>query len=152
MDRQEKINVLRQVVGEYLAARALELVDLLLIRQGRELSLRVLVDKPEGGISLGECASLNSEIGNLLDEKGVMEESYVLEVSSPGLDRPLSTKADFLRCVGREARFFMRTPLEGKLEFEGRIEKADDTHVYVYTRGATVALALADIAKAKQII
>lgn len=80
----------------------LDLVDIIYRYEGRGLVLRVLVDKPEGGITLDECAGLNNEISRILDEKDMLQQRYILEVSSPGLDRPLNSKNDFLRCINKE--------------------------------------------------
>ena len=66
-----------------------------------------MADRPEGGIRLGECSQLNRGIGALLDEKDFLSGRYILEVSSPGLDRPLKTKNDLSRKINCEAHFFL---------------------------------------------
>jgi ribosome maturation factor RimP len=151
MDREETTAVLRKMIGEYLAAQGLDLVDLVYRYEGRDLALRILVDEPQGGISLGECARLNYEIGRMLDENEFIDNRYILEVSSPGLDRPLVTKNDFLRCLKKRVRFFLTEPINGKLEWEGAILKADDEAVYVDI-GEELVIPLSKINKAKQII
>lgn len=86
---------------ESAAERAgLLLVDLQLVRTGRRVLVRVLADR-RGRITIGECASLSREIGDLIDAHGVLEENYTLEVSSPGIGRPLSSGVDWIRCEGR---------------------------------------------------
>jgi ribosome maturation factor RimP len=152
VDKQAFIEELRGIIGGYLEAGGLELVELIYRYEGESLFLRILTDKPGGGITIDECAELNTQIGVVLDEKGPLNQRYVLEVSSPGLDRPLATKSDFLRCVGREARFFLSEPLNGRLEYEGRIARADDSAVYVDICGSVMDIPLGKINKAKQII
>lgn len=152
MDRQAIISALKDIIGGYLAERGLELVDLVYHYEGRDLFLRILVDRPEGGISLGECATMNREIGNLLDEKDILREKYVLEVSSPGIDRPLISKNDFLRYVNRRIRLFLSDAVNGKIEWVGTIAKVEDESVYVNIEGETVEIPLAKINKAKQVI
>ena len=118
MDRQELIAKLKDIIGNYLQGQGLDLIELIYRYGGRNLILRILVDKPEGGISLDECAHLNNEISRILDEENILQERYILEVSSPGLDRPIATKKDFQRCVNRKARFFL-----SELIFDGVREK-----------------------------
>jgi ribosome maturation factor RimP len=152
MDRQTIINELRDLLGSYLKGQGLDLVDLIYRYEGRNIYLRILVDKPEGGISLGECARLNNEISRILDEKDILRDRYMLEVSSPGLDRPLLTRSDFLRCIDRNARFFFLESINGKTELEGVITKVEDNSVYIDIDDNTLEIPLAKIKKAKQII
>lgn len=152
MDREELINELRNTIGEYLNSRGLDLIDLTCRYEGKNLVLRILADKPEGGINMGECACLNSEISKILDEKNILQERYLLEVSSPGLDRPLMTKKDFLRCINKSARFFLKEPIKNKNEWEGIIKDIDDDSVCVDIGAEVLKIPLSAIQKAKQII
>jgi len=88
----------------------------------------------------------------ILDEKDILKERYILEVYSPGLDRPLSTKNDFLRCINRKVRFWLSEPINGKIEMEGSVTKVDDDSVYVDIKDEAVKIPLLNIKKAKQII
>lgn len=151
IDRQTIINELRNIIEELFKPQELELVDLIYRYEGRDLVLRILVDRPEDGVSLGECAKVNQDISKILDEKDILKEGYILEVSSPGLDRPLNSKADFLRCVNRRARFFLNEAINGRLELEAVISKVTETLVYVDIEGKTIEIALSNIRKAKQI-
>lgn len=153
MDKQVFIEELRGIIGGYIEARGLELVELIYRYEGKNLFLRILTDKPGGGITIDECAELNTRIGALLDENGPLaQQRYILEVSSPGLDRPLAKKSDFLRCIGREARFFLSEPLNGRPEYEGQIVRVDDSAVYVDIGASVMDIPLGKIKKAKQII
>lgn len=152
MDREALIGRLRSLIDGLLVPRGLELVDLIVRHEGRDLVLRILVDRPEGGIALGECANINRDIGAMLDELALLEENYILEVSSPGLDRPLVTKKDFSRCLNKKADVFLRNPVEGKVEYVGVISKVDETSVYLVTNKGEVILPLTEISIAKQII
>lgn len=152
MDKQAIINELKNIIDDYLKVRGLDLIDLIYRYEGRALILRILADRPEGGITIDECGRINNELSNILDEKDVLQERYILEVFSPGLDRPLSAKGDFLRCIGREVRFFLREPINNKRELEGRIIKVDDESVYVDINGEIIVIAMLKIAKAKQIV
>lgn len=143
---------LNRIIGDYLKNQGLDLVELLCRYEGRDLFLRILVDKPEGGISLDECASLNNELSRILDEQDILKEGYILEVSSPGLDRPLKNKHDFLRCLNRRARFFLLEPVKGKIELEGTISKVTDDSVYVNIETDIIEIPLIKINKARQAV
>jgi len=152
MARQELINELRVIIGDFLKNQNLDLADLIYRYEGRDLVLRVLVDKPEGGITLDECAYLNNEISRVLDEKDMLQQRYILEVSSPGLDRPLNSKNDFLRCINKRVRVFLNEPINAKLELDGIITEIKDDSVYIDIIGETIEVPLSKITKAKQII
>ncbi len=152
MDRQALIGELTGIIGEYLKVQGLELVDIVYRYEGRDLFLRILLDRPEGGITLDECSRINIEVGSLLDAKDIIPGRYILEVSSPGTDRPLKTKSDFLRCVNRKVRFFLAQPVNGKIEWEGSVTKVDNDSVDIATNLGTLEIPLSKINKAKQII
>ena len=152
MDRQEMTSELENLFGDYLKSLGLELVELICRLEGRGLVLRLLVDKPEGGITLEECAGLNRQMGNLLEEKNIIQERYILEVASPGLDRPLKTKSDFNRSMRRKVKFFLTAPVNGKIETDGVIKEAGLLAVSIETAAGTIELPYSVIKKAKQII
>lgn len=138
---------IRRLVEQALADEEVDLVDVELKgRPGRQL-LRVLVDV-EGGITLDHCARLTQKIGDLLDRKDPIPGSYTLEVSSPGVDRPLRTERDFRRNVHRTV----------KVEFEegtttrvvtGVLQKVDGQHVVIDCKGELYTVALQAIRLAK---
>lgn len=152
MNKDELIEELRSIIRGYLETKGLELVGLIYRYEGRDLVLRILLDRPDGGISLYDCAYLNKDISAILDEKDILKDRYILEVASPGLDRPLNTKSDFLRCLNKKAVFFFNEQVNGKMELEGAISKVGDTSVYIDTAGQTLEIPLSKINKAKQII
>ena len=152
MDRQEIIAELQDIIGEYLKEQGLELVDIICRHEARDLILRILLDRPEGGITLDECARFNIQISSLLDEKDILQARYILEVASPGLDRPLKTKNDFLRCIDRRARLFFNEPINGKIELEGVISKVENESVFIEHNDEIIEIPLMRINKAKQII
>ena len=152
MDRYELADKLRQTIGDYLQSRNLELVGLIYRYEGSDLFLRVLADTPEGNISLDECASANADLGRILDSDEDLKERYILEVSSPGLDRPLATQKDFKRCLNRKARFFLKEQVNGKIEWEGIISKVEEDKIFVDIDGASLEIEIGKINKAKQVI
>lgn len=151
MDSQEVINELRIIIGDFLKKQNLDLVDLAFRYEGKDLGLRLLTDKPEGGITLDECAYLNNEISRIIDEKGILQQGYILEVSSPGLDRPLNSKNDFLRCINRTVRLFLNEPINGKWELEGLVSAVGEDSVSIGITGQALEVPLSKITRAKQI-
>jgi ribosome maturation factor RimP len=124
-----------------------ELVDVQVSNGGR--MLRVFIDKP-GGINVDDCAAVSRQLTRVLPVEGVDFER--LEVSSPGLDRPLRKTGDFERFAGQKAEVRMRTPdATGRRKFVGVLRGAADGQVQVELDGQTVALALEDIERAKLI-
>jgi ribosome maturation factor RimP len=120
--------------------------------EGGRLTLELLVDRAEGGISLDEVTTLSREIAGLLDAPGVLESTYVLDVSSPGLDRPLTTPRDFKRVIGRTLRVFLKEPVAGKIEHMGLLADVAEAGVILSTKDTTIDIPFTHVNKAKQVI
>lgn len=150
MDKELLREQLLGIINDYLKSQDLVLVDLIVRYEGNMLALRVFADRPEGGITVDECARINKYIGNVLDEKDLISEKYILEVSSPGLDRPLKTKSDFLRCLGKKVVFFLKEPVYGKLELKGMITEVNDDAVKIEANGSILEIPIINIGKSKQ--
>jgi ribosome maturation factor RimP len=90
---------IRAIAEPILAERSMELVELTCRPQGRQQAVRLLVDRV-GGVTIAQCAQINQAVSQALEAANLIEGSYTVEVSSPGLDRPLTTKRDFERAVG----------------------------------------------------
>lgn len=152
MDKQAIIEELTYIIGDYLKAQNFDLVELIYRYEANGLSLRILADRPQGGITLDECSRISRDIGLVLDEKDIIPGRYTLEVSSPGLDRPLKTREDFSRCVNRKAKFFLSEPIGARLEIDGVIKDVGEKSVFVQLEYELTEIPLAKINKAKQII
>jgi ribosome maturation factor RimP len=148
---KETIEALKKIIQPVLEAQDTELVALSIFG-GREKTLRLLVDKKTGGITLAECASINRLAGEAIEASGIIDEGYLLEVSSPGLDRPLKGRADFLRCLDKKVKVFLRDPVEGKWEIEGLIRSADEQAVLIESQGLSCRIGLDNILKANQVV
>ncbi len=105
--------------------RGFELVDLELKRAAGGRLVRLYVDKP-GGIGLDELQSVSEEVSAILDAEDPIAGSYTLEVSSPGLDRPLKSEADYRRFTGSLARLSSYEPVDGRRHWVGRIASCED--------------------------
>ena len=108
----------RQLAVPLAEEAGYELVDIELVVQGRQRVVRVLLDKP-GGITLGDCAVFSRRLGDCLDRNQTVPGSYRLEVSSPGIDRPLTTLEAIARFTGNRAMLTSVAPREGRRHFEG---------------------------------
>ncbi len=157
MVNQDTLVRLNKVIGNYLAENNFELVEFIFRYEGRTLVLRLLVDRPEGGITLGECAELNRKLGEVLEAGNILSESYLLEVSSPGLDRVLKTREDLARCMNKQAVFYLNDLVGGKYQQEGLISRVDEVAVFIdrlqnHNSGQVLEIPLTKINKAKLII
>ena len=123
-----------------------ELLDVELAGSRSRRIVRAYIEKP-GGVSLSDCAAVSRELGERLD--GVIDDSYRLEVSSPGVERPLRRIRDFERCLGRRARIRLKDGRKANGKISGKIIGVDGNTVRVLSEdGKEASLSLADIAKA----
>jgi ribosome maturation factor RimP len=119
---------------------------------GKQRFLRVYIDKPEG-VSHSDCQAVSEQLGVLLDVEDLIPGSrYILEVSSPGLDRKLTKAAEFERFVGRLARISTMEPVENSTFFEGRLAGHADGLVKIDVKGRIIELPLAGIRKANLVV
>ena len=102
-----------------------ELVDVEYVKEAGTWYLRAYIDKA-GGIAVDDCELISRRLGDWLDEKDFIDESYILEVSSPGLGRPLKKEKDFARSIGKDVDVRLYRQREGQKEFTGRLNSYDD--------------------------
>ena len=120
------IDRVREIAAQVGASSSVEVVEIDMRGSGNARMLRVFIDKP-GGVTHEDCANFSRELSTILDvEDAVPGGAYVLEVSSPGLDRKLSRPADFERFTGSRVKLTTRTPVNGNKHFEGRLESFQD--------------------------
>jgi ribosome maturation factor RimP len=141
---QDKIGALTREVADGMGV---ELVDVELRGAGRRTLLRVTIDR-EGGVTVGDCERFSRDLGAMLDVEDLLEESYTLEVSSPGLDRPLKGVGDFRRHRGRLVNVSLREKVEGRGAWTGRVEEALEDRVRLSVDGKSIEIAYDNILKA----
>lgn len=148
------LNEIKDILEGFLAEKDFTLVDALYRYAAKRPILSILVDRPQGGITLDECAVLNNQISELLDEKNLINESYVyaLEVSSPGLNRPLKNIRDFRRCLNRLVLVYTGESIKGTTQHTGIIKDVDENLLYLDIDSQRLQIPLNKIIKAKQII
>jgi ribosome maturation factor RimP len=118
----------RQETADLLAGLSLELVDVQVARERGRTILRIAVDKG-GGVTLDDCAEASELIGHVLEREDVMPGPYVLEVMSPGLDRPLKRPEDFRRSVGKRVLVKLQQPFEGRTAYSGILRRAGEDSI-----------------------
>ena len=111
---------IEEIVQPIVDAKNFEIVDIEYVKEAGENYLRVYLDK-EGGISLSDCEVVSRELSEILDKKDPIKENYFLEVSSPGLDRPLKKDKDFERYKGRDVEIKLYKSMNGSKQFEGEL-------------------------------
>lgn len=123
---------LRRLTEPLVISEGMELVDIEFRREPRGWVLRVFIDK-EGGVTINDCVSISQQLGDILDVKDLIPHSYSLEVSSPGVERPLKKEEDFRRFAGRKARLFTQEPVDGKRFLEGILRGIEEGVIYLET-------------------
>jgi ribosome maturation factor RimP len=108
----------------------MEMVDVEFRFERGGWTLRVFIDK-EGGVTVDDCASVSRQLGDLIEADDIIEHAYVLEVSSPGLDRPLRKERDFLRSMGKLIKIEMARPVNKRRNFTGRLAQVKDGTVHI---------------------
>ena len=133
------------VVESIIESTELELVDVEYVHE-REWYLRVFLDK-EGGIDLDDCQMVSEQLSQVLDEKDTIKENYLLEVSSPGLDRVLKKDKDFVRYHGRDVDIQLFKPIDGKKQYTGALQGFSDDAITIQVQEETISIERAAIAQ-----
>lgn len=148
----EIVKTTKELVEPVLQEKGLELVDVEYVKEGKNWFLRVYIDK-ENGVDIDECGVVSEQLGEKLDEKDLIKGMYFLEVSSPGVERPLKSKEDFEKNVGSNVYVKLYEPINGEKEYEGLLDTfSDETAVINYrikTREKQVEIPYKKIAKAR---
>ncbi len=123
---QKTEELLKPIIEEY----QFELVDVEYVKEGSEWYLRAYIDK-EGGITVDDCELVSRRMSDLLDEEDYVEGSYIFEVSSPGLGRPLKKEKDYIRSMGKEIEIRTYRAINKEKEFYGILKSYDDNNVTI---------------------
>jgi len=115
MEKEIKDKI-KEIIEIPILRKNMELVDLEWRREKGGWVLRIFIDKP-GGVTVGDCAKISEMISKILDKEDLIHHSYVLEVSSPGIERPLVKKEDYERFKGEKAKIILKTPISGRKKF-----------------------------------
>ena len=141
------IREVTKLIERILDEMDFDLVDIeYLLGRGKWI-LRIYIDK-EGGITLDDCARVSREIGDLIDVKDIFQHKYVLEVSSPGINRRLRKEKHFLQAVGNKVKIKMIVPVNRRRNFTGYLRNVQDGTLYLEMGNDVVRLSLENVEKA----
>lgn len=140
--------LVEEAAAPVAAALGLELVDVVYVKEGGDWYLRVFIDR-DGGVTLEDCQALSEKLDRWLDQADPVPQSYHLEVSSPGLERPLKKLEDFRRFQGRTINLSTFAPVEGRKKFTGRLVDAGEETVLLETQGRQLVIPLEQVAAAR---
>ena len=121
------------------------MVDTEFVKEGGNYYLRVYIDKP-GGINIDDCELISRALSDKLDEEDYIEEAYILEVSSPGLGRPLKKEKDYQRALGEEIEIKLYKAMDKVKEFQGILKSYDDETVTIEENGNDITFEKKNIA------
>ncbi len=142
------LEMLKNKLKPLVEKRGLIIFDIKFTTYKNKSCLKVYVDKPEGGVNLEECVILNQEISQYLDDLNIFEDSYILEVSSPGIDWPLRTLQDFRRVKNKKVRLILIT---GQT-IEGELIEVEERKLILKDKEEVKNFNLAEIKEGKEII
>ncbi|MCD8155814.1 MAG: ribosome maturation factor RimP [Clostridiales bacterium] len=132
--REEYEHRAEKLLSPIVEEQGFELVDVEYVKEAGNWYLRGYIDKP-GGITVNDCEAVSRVFSDRLDEEDFIEDSYVMEISSPGLDRPLKKEKDFARSVGKAVEIRTYRPIEKQKEFCGVLTAYDSNSVTIETEG-----------------
>jgi ribosome maturation factor RimP len=149
MEREAMMAALREVLEPLLQAESMTLVDMQWSRRGRRWVLTLFIDKA-GGITLDDCAHISYQVGERLEVENLIDHAYTLEVSSPGLDRPLRTLTDYERFRGQLVRITTTMPIDGRSTIVGRLQEVQGEMIMVdVPRAGRLTIPFAQIKRAR---
>ncbi len=132
MKRKEIEQKVTELVNNLLSGDMVELVDVEYVKEGQDYFLRVFIDKPDG-VTINDCETLSRSMDGKLDEYDWIKEHYYLEVSSPGLDRPLKKPADFQRNIGKRVEIKLYQSIDDNKLYEGVLVSKDGEKIVIET-------------------
>jgi len=138
----------QEMIEDTVQALGVELWGVEFVSQGKNSVLRVYIDS-EQGVVIEDCERVSRQVSALLDVEDPVSGEYALEVSSPGLDRPLFRAAHYARYIGSEVNIKLRGPVDGRRKFKGVINGVTEQELSLQCEGETMLLALAQIEKAR---
>jgi len=147
MTESELVDRVKGMINPILLNEGMELVDIEYRRESKGWVLRLILDK-EGGITLDDCTRVSQEVGRSLDVEDVLPTRYTLEVSSPGLTRPLKTEEDFIRYRHRLIKVKTVDPIKNRRHFKGRLLGVSESGIEIEVDGGIFQIPLSKVAKA----
>jgi ribosome maturation factor RimP len=141
-------NFLDELVAPVVEAAGYRLVRLRVMGAKRK-TLQVMAERPDGQMDVDDCATLSRRLSEVLEAADPIADEYTLEVSSPGIDRPLFGAAQFARWIGEQAKLSLRVPQDGRRRLQGKIARVEGDRVVIAEEKIEYTVAEANIEKAK---
>lgn len=138
---------LKQLIEPLVLKKNMELVNLEWRRERTGWVLRLFIDKP-GGVTIGDCTKISEMVGKILDRENLISHSYHLEVSSPGIERPLVKKEDYERFKGERIKVTLKNPISGRKNFTGILLGIDGNLIKIRVEEKDLEISLENIKKA----
>ncbi len=148
MSKPKIEDIVREITEPITYSLGMELVDIEYKKEGNSWFLRIFIDKPLG-ITHDDCQAVSERLEELLDQKDPIPHSYILEVSSPGIERPLRKIEDYQKFRGHKVRAITFAPIGGQKEFIGELVGLEGHNVLIDIKGKQIALPLECIAKVR---
>lgn len=148
MAAKRPVEIVTEMAEELAESLRLELVDVEFRREPIGRVLRVFIDKP-GGVTLDDCQAMSRALSKRLDEVDPIEDSYSLEVSSPGIERPLTKPRDYVRFAGHTVQVRTYGPIDGRRNFKGELLGLEDETVLLRLEDGDVRIPVDQVAKAR---
>ncbi len=145
--QQKLIDTLYPMVEDVVDSEGMELVDVVYRREPHGWVVRLLIDK-EGGVTIDDCSLISSQVSDLLDVKDIIPHGYKLEVSSPGVNRPLKRAKDYMKHKGETVRVKTAAPIENRKNFKGRLIDYADGMVHLDIGDSVICIPHANVSKA----
>jgi ribosome maturation factor RimP len=134
MNKKGIESIAAEIAVPIVRKHSFELVDVEYVKECTNWYLRIYIDKP-GGITIDDCQVVSEELSKKIDDRDPVKQSYFLEVSSPGLERPLKTERDFERYKGEKVLVKLYEPVAGEKEFKGKLEGLVEGKIVINKNG-----------------
>lgn len=148
MSRQV-VETVEKLVTPILDEQRLELVDVEYKKEGANWFLRIAVDREEGKIDLDDCSRVSERVSEILDVHDPIPGAYILEVSSPGAERPLKKEKDYQKSIGKNVYVSTYEPIDGNKVFEGILKEVTTDYLIIDIKGKDIEIPRMKVAKAR---
>lgn len=148
----ELVKKIEALIQPTLHSMGFEMVQVKLMEGNKSRLLQIMAERPDGSMSLDDCADISQQVGAILDVEDIMPGEYRLEVSSPGIDRPLVKLADYEKYIGHAAKIEMTLPVNGRKRYTGVLKTIIGDVLTIEVDGQPVALDIDDIQTAKLVL
>lgn len=147
LDVRGTVQEVSDLIAPVLEDMGFELVDVEYVSKHGRWVLRLFIDR-EGGVTIDDCARVSGEIGDVIDVQDIIDHEYVLEVSSPGIERLLKKKKDFQKAAGRNVKLRTIHPREGRRNYAGVLDRVEGDTITLLVDGTEVSFPIEEVEKA----